>query len=276
MTSFVPGDVAVVTAAGSGIGKSLARALAARGLKLAIADIDSNGLEATRTELKSFGTEVLAVPTDVTDAESVNRLARTTLEHFGTFDLICNNVGAANDQRPSWEISSDAWQRLLSLNLWSVINGIRAFVPHMVEKNHGHVLNTASMSGLSIVPGIADYVVTKHAVVALTETLRAELDASAPGVSATVLCPGIVRTPMSAAIESERVDNAAGSSARRGSIPAVPTIDPHDVAEAALAAMEANFLYAVPAIDPLMRIRPTVDRLLQEVSSQPRPITAQP
>jgi len=273
MTSFKPGDVAVVTAAGSGIGRSLALSLASRGLRLAIADIDSDGLEATRNDLKALGTEILAVPTDVTDAESVESLARATLEHFGTFDLVCNNVGAANDQRPSWEIGTEAWQRLLSLNLWSVIHGIRAFVPHLVEKKHGHVLNTASMSGLSIVPGIADYVVTKHAVVALTETLRAELEASAPGVSATVLCPGIVRTPMSAALATAGIKNAGGSSAK-SSIPSVTAIDPLDVAEAALAAMEANFLYAVPAIEPLVRIRPLVDRLLKEVSNQPLRLVA--
>ncbi|MER5184702.1 SDR family NAD(P)-dependent oxidoreductase [Streptomyces sp. NPDC002896] len=271
MTRLVPGQVAVVTGAASGIGKALAEAFAHRGLNLVIADVDANGLCDTRDELTALGVEVVAVPTDVTSAESVARLGQTALERFGTFDIVCNNVGAANRQRPSWEITSAEWERLLSLNLRSVINGIREFVPHLVHKNSGHVLNTASMSGLSIVPGIADYIVTKHAVVALTETLRAELAGSAPGVGATVLCPGIVRTPMSAQREE---GPAGGANAPTASIPTVPAIEPRDAAEITLAAIEADYLYAVPAVNPLVRIRGKVDRLLHEVANQPVPPVA--
>ncbi|MFF0815030.1 SDR family NAD(P)-dependent oxidoreductase [Rhodococcus sp. NPDC003318] len=265
----MPGQVAVVTAAGSGIGKALAHAFAVRGLNLAIADIDENALRATRDELTDLGTEVVTVPTDVTSSESVEKLAGTTLEHFGTFDVVCNNVGAANSHCPSWEISPESWQRLLSLNLWSVINGIRAFVPHLAEKNSGHVLNTASMSGLSIIPGIADYVVTKHAVVALTETLSAELNAATSAVGATVLCPGIVRTPMSAGLGVDPADGGRVPSQGGAPIPRQTAIDPGEAAETALAAVEAGYLYAVPAADPLGRIRPKVDRLLHEVAHQP-------
>lgn len=268
MTSLVPGQVAIVTGAASGIGRALAEAFAQRGLNLVIADMDTNGLRATRDELTALGVEVVAVPTDVTSAESVAQLGRTTLERFGTFDIVCNNVGAANRQRPSWEITSAEWERLLSLNLRSVINGIRELVPHLVQKNSGHVLNTASMSGLSIIPGIADYVVTKHAVVALTETLRAEFAGSAPGVGATVLCPGIVRTPMSAKREEDRAD---GTDTPTTPIPADSAIEPGEAAAITLAAIEADYLYAVPARNPLVRIRGKVDRLLHEVANQPVP-----
>ncbi|MET9388011.1 SDR family NAD(P)-dependent oxidoreductase [Streptomyces sp. NPDC002928] len=271
MTRLVPGQVAIVTGAASGIGKALAEAFAKRGLNLAIADLDSNGLRTTRDELTALGVEVIDVPTDVTSAESVAQLAQTTLEKFGTFDIVCNNVGAANKMRPLWEITSEEWERLLSLNLRSVINGMRELVPHLVHKNSGHVLNTASMSGLSIVPGIADYIVTKHAVVALTETLSAEFTASAPGAGATVLCPGVMRTPMLA----KREDGPAGS-ADDSTMP-VPTnalIEPGDAAEITLAAIEADYLYAVPAINPLVRIRGKVDRLLHEVGNQPVPPVA--
>ncbi|MGW1024369.1 SDR family NAD(P)-dependent oxidoreductase [Streptomyces sp. NPDC002577] len=268
MTRLVPGQVAIVTGAASGIGKALAEAFGERGLNLVIADVDADGLRDTRDELSALGVEVVAVPTDVTSAEAVARLSRTAIERFGTYDVVCNNVGAANRLRPSWEITSAEWERLLSLNLRSVINGIRELVPHLVHKNSGHILNTASMSGLSIVPGIADYIVTKHAVVALTETLHAELAGSAPGVGATVLCPGIVRTPMSAKRED---GHAGGVDVSPTPIPTDPAIDPKEAAGITLAAIEADYLYAVPAINPLARIRGKVDRLLHEVANQPVP-----
>ena len=195
------GQVAVVTGAASGIGLGIATAFAGRGLSVVLADIEGAALASATTAVGDRGAPVLAVPTDVSDPAQVDVLAARTLERFGRVDVVCNNAGVTTDNKCTWEMDEHDWQWVLGVNLWGVIHGIRTFVPRLVAQGHGHVVNTASIVGLSYGPENAPYTASKHAVVAISETLRNELAARAPGVGVTVLCPSYVPTRIG---ESER------------------------------------------------------------------------
>lgn len=269
MTQLSRGDVAVVTGAARGIGLALAHAFASRGLRVAIADIDADAVEVARAELASTGAEVLALPTDVSDEAAVFALAEATIERFGSVDVVCNNAGTANYYTPCWEIPADSWKRLIDVNVWSVVHGIRAFVPHLVAKNSGHVLNTASMSGLKRGSALnGDYALSKHAVVGVTESLSEDFAKFAPGVKATVLCPGFVRTPLAArqAGRLEEAITAQGATAPQWGAP----LEPSAAAALALRAIESDLLYAVPSQNPENVIRDRFDRLMHDIEEQSR------
>jgi len=188
------GQVAVVTGAASGIGLGIAKAMAGRGLSIVLADIEDGALaEATQT-IAARDVPTLAVRTDVSDRAQVDELAGRTLERFGRVDVVCNNAGVATHNKATWEMDELDWQWVFGVNLWGVIHGIRSFVPTLVRQGRGHVVNTASIVGLSYGPEIAPYTASKHAVVAISETMRGELATRAPGVGVTVLCPSYVPT----------------------------------------------------------------------------------
>ncbi|WP_171015951.1 SDR family NAD(P)-dependent oxidoreductase [Ramlibacter sp. 2FC] len=231
--------MALVTGGAEGIGLALAEAFARRGLRIVIADIDAAALRQAEQRLASLDTEVLGVQTDVSDREAVRSLREQALARFGTVDVLCNNAGLYHGTGPAWQLDLAAWRRLFEVNYWGVAYGIQAFVPLFVERGSGHVVNTASMSGLSTVPGMSDYSPAKHAVIALSETLRADLDANgAPDVGVTVLCPAVVNTPMGR--------RAVGLPAGGGTLPP-NMIEPHALAKAALAGIEAGQLYVTPS-----------------------------
>lgn len=185
--------VAVVTGAASGIGKALAERFAAEGMKVVAADIDSDGLDRLSEAFEAAGHELLTRVTDVSVADEVEALAAAAEERFGGVHVVCNNAGVSGGGM-SWEISEQDWQWVMGVNLWSVIYGIRSFVPRVMASGGGHIVNTASMAGLVAPPGMGPYNATKHAVVGLTETLFHELAASDPHVGVSVLCPGWVNT----------------------------------------------------------------------------------
>jgi NAD(P)-dependent dehydrogenase (short-subunit alcohol dehydrogenase family) len=188
------GRVAVITGGASGIGFATAQRLAGAGVRLAIADIEEDALDAAAKRLTDGGAEVLAVPTDVSQAQSVDEFADRVREHYGAFRVVCNNAGVGGHGFTSWESPLSEWQWVLGVNLWGVVNGIRAFVPALVEQNEGHVVNTASMAGLATLPFMAPYSATKHAVLAISEALHYELTMLGSEVKVTVLCPGFIRT----------------------------------------------------------------------------------
>jgi NAD(P)-dependent dehydrogenase (short-subunit alcohol dehydrogenase family) len=195
------GKVAVVTGAASGIGRALAERFAREGMKLALADIEDAPLTTTRDALAKAGAEAIAVRTDVSCAEQVEILAQRTFEAFGTAHVVCNNAGVGVGG-PAWQIGPADWDWILGVNLWGVIHGIRAFVPRMVQQEEGHVVNTASIAGLTAAPGMAAYCATKHAVVAVSECLHYDLAQATGGkVGVSVLCPAWVRTNI---VDSER------------------------------------------------------------------------
>ncbi|WP_280235413.1 SDR family oxidoreductase [Nocardia cyriacigeorgica] len=186
------GQVAVVTGAADGIGRAIAETLHARGIRVVLADIDGDGLAKAAEEI---GHDTPAVPTDVADPQQVQRLAETTLRLFGRVDLVFNNAGTGAGG-PIWAVEPDDLQRVWAVNVQGVINGMRAFVPHMIEAGRGHIINTSSLAGVTTGLFNGPYTASKHAVVSLTESLHGELAVLAPGIGATVVCPGPVDTQM--------------------------------------------------------------------------------
>jgi NAD(P)-dependent dehydrogenase (short-subunit alcohol dehydrogenase family) len=185
------GRVAVVTGAASGIGLGMAKAFAAQHMKVVLADIDSGELELACNQLTEQGAVAIAVPTDVTDPGAVEALRDAAVSAFGAAHLVCNNAGVAVGG-PIWQVPLEAWQWVFGVNFWGVVHGLRAFVPLLLEQGEGHVVNTASAAGLVGTPFLGPYSATKHAVVAVSESLAIELAGTPVGVS--VLCPLWVRT----------------------------------------------------------------------------------
>jgi NAD(P)-dependent dehydrogenase (short-subunit alcohol dehydrogenase family) len=188
------GKVAVVTGAASGIGLALAGRFAAEGMKVVLADVEAAPLAAALLEIEATGATALAVRTDVQDGAAVDALAKQALDRFGAVHVVCNNAGVGGGAGPMWTLSEADWTWTLGVNLWGVIHGIRAFVPHLVAQGEGHVVNTASLAGLLTPAMMGPYVATKHAVVAISEVLAKDLQMAGSKVTVSVLCPGWVRT----------------------------------------------------------------------------------
>jgi NAD(P)-dependent dehydrogenase (short-subunit alcohol dehydrogenase family) len=194
------GKVAVVTGAASGIGNAMATRFAEEGMKVVLADIEEGPLADAEKKLTDSGATVLAVPTDVTKGDQMDALAQKTFDTFGTAHVICNNAGVATGG-PMWTLTEADWQWVLGVNLWGVIHGVRVFAGRLVEQGEGHVVNTASMAGLTSAPMMGPYNVSKHGVVTLSETLSSELALHGSPVKVSVLCPGWVNTRIN---EAER------------------------------------------------------------------------
>jgi len=188
------GRTAVVTGAASGIGAALARHCASEGMAVVLADVDESGLEALRKELEEGGTRCLVQKTDVSRSEAVEALADRAFTEFGGVHLLFNNAGVVVSGL-SWERSEEDYRWVLGVNLWGVIHGIRAFVPRLLEQDEpAHIVNTASIAGLSAGPMLGPYTVSKHGVVGLTETLHHELALVGSEIRVSCLCPGGVAT----------------------------------------------------------------------------------
>jgi NAD(P)-dependent dehydrogenase (short-subunit alcohol dehydrogenase family) len=195
------GKVAVVTGGASGIGKAVASAAVAAGMKVAIADIEEGALKEAADELASGGAEVLSVVTDVSDGAAVRDLRDRVLDRFGAVHLVHNNAGVGSGG-PIWEVSEQDWRWILGVNLWGVVHGVATFVPVLIEQGEGHIVNTASIAGLTSAPFLGPYNATKQAVVAISETLYKDLQAAGvTGIGVSVLCPGFVQTRIA---ESDR------------------------------------------------------------------------
>jgi NAD(P)-dependent dehydrogenase (short-subunit alcohol dehydrogenase family) len=250
------GKVAVVTGGASGIGLAMATRFAAEGMKVVLADIERPVLAAAGEKLAAGGADVLTVPTDVSVADEVAALAATTLEHFGDVHLVCNNAGVGSRGLPIAELPLDDFAWVVAVNLFGVIHGIEAFLPHLRANGVGHIVNTASVSGLYYRPRMGPYNASKAAVVALSETLRFELDAEASGVGVSVLCPSWVRTNISTSdrnrperfaytLESEQMSHAAEYKARRREQLATIATDPADVAAQVCDAVIEDRFYVI-------------------------------
>src|SRR5437016_1570978 len=195
------GKVAVVTGAASGIGRALAGKSAHEGMKVVLADVEESALKKAEEELQASGAQVLAVRTDVSQADEVEALAKITFETYGAVHLLFNNAGVGAGTTV-WESSLADWQWVLGVNLWGVIHGIHYFVPRMLaQDSEGHIVNTASAAGLISSSGLGIYKVSKHGVVTLSETLALELAVRGAKIKASVLCPEWVNTRI---MESER------------------------------------------------------------------------
>jgi NAD(P)-dependent dehydrogenase (short-subunit alcohol dehydrogenase family) len=178
----------------------MALAFAAEGMHVALADVDEAGLNETESAARAKGVRTMKQRVDVSRAQDVEAFRDRALAQLGGVHVVCNNAGVS-PLGAVWENTPADWQWILGVNLWGVIHGVRAFTPHLTAQNEGHIVNTASVAGLISPPGSGAYNVTKHAVVALSESLHHDLRERGSAVGVSVLCPAYVPTRI---IESER------------------------------------------------------------------------
>jgi NAD(P)-dependent dehydrogenase (short-subunit alcohol dehydrogenase family) len=184
---------AIVTGGASGIGRGLAEQLAKRGCEVVLADLQIELAEEVASEINLSGGKAKAVKIDVTDFPAMQRLVQETVQRTGRLDYIFNNAGIVIGGSANL-YSIEDWNQVIDVNLRGVINGIQAAYKIMMAQGFGHIVNTASVGGLVHGPGNIAYTMTKHAVVALSESLR--IEAAQAGVPVSVICPGAVRTPI--------------------------------------------------------------------------------
>ena len=190
------GRVAVVTGAASGIGLAVVEAFAGLGLHVVMADLDPEALRAHAARLSDQGADVHAVTADVRDPDAVERVGAAAVERFGTLNIAVNNAGVVNGGF-SWEIPLEDWHRVIDVDLWGVIHGIRSFVPRILAAGEeGHVVNTASMAAVISRGRLGPYTVAKHGVLGLSDVLRAELASLDAPVGVSVVMPGMIKTGM--------------------------------------------------------------------------------
>ena len=201
------GKVAAVTGAASGLGRSMALAFAAEGMDVALADVDEKGLKETASLVNGVRTTTLRV--DVSQADQVDGFRDHVLARLGGVHVVCNNAGVS-PLGAVWENTPADWQWILGVNLWGVIHGVRSFTPHLIARDEGHIVNTASVAGLISPPGSGAYNVTKHAVVALSESLYHDLRERRSVVGVSVLCPAYVPTRITESERSRPTDLPAG------------------------------------------------------------------
>ena len=188
------GKVAVVTGAASGIGLALAKHAVSEGMQVVMTDINSTQLEKEAATLRESGANIMTAITDVSQADSVAKLADDAFAEFGHVDILMNNAGILISGL-SWERSIEDWERSLNINLYGVINCLKSFVPRMhAQQSSGHIVNTSSLAGLLAAPFLGPYTVSKQAVLALTETLHYELESLRSEIKVSALCPGPVAT----------------------------------------------------------------------------------
>ncbi|MCX8005733.1 MAG: SDR family oxidoreductase [Burkholderiaceae bacterium] len=264
------GRVAVITGAGSGFGREFARLAHAYGMKLVLADVQAEALQATVAELQAAGATVVGQTVDVAREEQVAALAERAYRDFGAVHLLFNNAGVGGGGGFLWEASLRDWQWVLGVNLLGVVHGVRHFVPRMLEANRrgepGHIVNTASMAGWVCAPLMGVYNVSKHAVVALTETLYHDLRLANSTIGVTLLCPAYVPTGIAhsernrpAELANEGEPTPSQRLAREQSEKAVSSgrLSAADVARMTFEAVLANrfFVFTHPKILPTVADR---------------------
>ena len=267
------GKVAVVTGAASGIGLAMARRFAADGMRVVLSDIEEPALTDVAEQLGATGAEVLAVVTDTSVRAQVDELAERTLDRFGAVHLVCNNAGVGSRGLKLVDVPERDFQWVLGVNLFGVMHGIWAFLPHLRAQDEGHIVNTASVSGLSHRPRMGPYNASKAAVIALSETLRFELESEGSAVGVTALCPGWVRTNISQAVRNlpeqyhyeltpEQAAEMTEYKSRRSAVVGAEAIEPDDVALLVRDAVLENRFYVFTHDDDLAAVRERFDRIL--------------
>jgi NAD(P)-dependent dehydrogenase (short-subunit alcohol dehydrogenase family) len=260
------GKVAAVTGAASGLGRAMALAFASEGMDLALADVDEPGLKNTCDLVSSHAVKTYAMRVDVSKQDQVDEFAARSVAKLKAVHLVCNNAGVSVSGA-AWENSGAEWHWILGVNLWGVVHGVRAFAPRLLAQDEGHIVNTASVAGLISPPGMGAYCVTKHAVVALSESLHHDLRERGSRVGVSVLCPAYVPTGIADSSLPEPVvkskERLAKEAALRKAV-AAGKLSADDVARAVVAAVKENRFYILthPAIKGAVRAR--MEDLLDE------------
>jgi NAD(P)-dependent dehydrogenase (short-subunit alcohol dehydrogenase family) len=267
------GKVAVVTGAASGIGLALARQFGHDGMRVVMADIERVTLEQSAAALADDGIDVLPVVTDTSLESDVEALADATLERFGGVHVVCNNAGVGSRGLKVADLPRRDFEWVIGVNLWGVINGIRAFLPRLIAQDEGHIVNTASVSGLYHRERMGPYNATKAAVVALSETIKFELDDDGSNVGISVLCPSWVRTNISSAVRNlperlhyeltpQQAEEMTVYKARRREQLRDDAMDAEEVALQVRDAVLDNRFYVITHDDSLDNMRARFDRIL--------------
>ena len=256
--------VAVVTGAASGIGLALAARCAAEGMRVVLADVEETALAAAATGLREQGAEVLPVVTDVADPAAVDALRDAALQAFGGVHLVVNNAGVGGSQEPLWEVPLGDLEWVFGVNLWGVVHGIRSFVPVLLEQGAGHVVNVSSVFGL-FAGSLGAYGASKHAVVALSESLHFQLREAGAPVGVSVLCPSAVATNFATSARNRpqwagpAEDAGATTQAARDDLNArsAPLREPAEVAGLVVDAVRTGRFYVLTnsARDTAIRMR---------------------
>jgi NAD(P)-dependent dehydrogenase (short-subunit alcohol dehydrogenase family) len=278
------GKVAAVTGAASGIGRALAERFAAEGMKVVLADLEEEALKRAEDELRAAGAAVASLRTDVSKAEDVEALAQFAVDTFGAVHVACNNAGVGVGG-VTWQNTVKDWEWVLGVNLWGVIHGVRSFVPRMLAQgDECHIVNTASGAGLHARPWLAMYCASKHAVVALSESLYHELALSGSHVKVSVLCPAVVNTRIG---ESERNrpqtlrdEDAAGVPSQQMQVMErafrellATGLAPAEVAEHVVDAIREERFYILTHEETKARVRARMEDILASRNPTLQPVT---
>ncbi|HTO71151.1 MAG TPA: SDR family NAD(P)-dependent oxidoreductase [Myxococcota bacterium] len=279
----VAGRVAVITGGASGIGRGMAEAFGAAGMRLVLADVDEARVTETARALEKDGVEVVPMRCDVARQSDVDALAQRALDRFGAVHVVCNNAGVAHGGVPTWESTLHDWEWIVGVNLMGVVHGVRTFTPILLEEGAGHIVNTASMAGLISGAGNALYGVTKHAVVALSEALYNELAAVGRDVHVSVLCPGWINTEILRSSERNQpeavrhsrpeVRTTPDSEIRRKQVEHLLAsgLAPRKVGDLVLAAIRENRFWILTHPEWKGAIRHRLENVLEERAPTPAP-----
>jgi NAD(P)-dependent dehydrogenase (short-subunit alcohol dehydrogenase family) len=265
------GRVAVVTGGASGIGRAVAALLAVEGMRVVVADVEAERLQATARQVGARG-----VVTDVRERASVERLSAIVQDEFGRVDLVCNNAGVGPMAQVA-DLTESDWRWMVDVNLVGVIHGVSVFLPQLLASPHGgHIVNTASIAGLAPSIGMGAYAVTKFGVVALTETLALELEAAGARVGATAFCPGPTRTNIATSSRNRPADESVGGLADVA-LESVDTegrrwITADDAAGVLVDAVRGDRLYAITHPEMVGKVADRhrrIERAFQRASAHP-------
>ncbi|MDE2746307.1 MAG: SDR family NAD(P)-dependent oxidoreductase [Chloroflexota bacterium] len=270
------GKTAVVTGAASGMGLSMSRRFAAEGMNVVLADIEEAALRTQVALLEREGCAVLGVTVDTMQRADLEQLRDRAVDRFGNIHILCNNagvtglddaVGVIGGVNMTWDVPQHTWEWVMGVNFWGVLYGIQAFVPHMLAHGEaGHIVNTSSLAGL--LPGGSAYSVSKHAVLALTEGLYQQFEHIGANLSASALCPGVVRTNLHRAERNrpedlgERLMDVSAEMAETIEGFMATALDPEDIAELVLFAIREKRCYILPHVDEDDSIRGRTEHVL--------------
>lgn len=253
----------MVTGAASGIGKEMAKRFAAEGMRLVLGDIELEPLARFAVELQAAGTRVTFDRLDVSSADDVTALADRAYAEFGAVHVLCNNAGVLPPGAPVWKEPLGTWHWALNVNFFGVLHGVQAFVPRMLQSNEeAHIVNTASLAGLTTRPLMSAYNVSKHAVVALSECLFAELQLTTDKVHVSVLCPAFSRTRLAESSRNKPEGVQADPGASYGFYDAMKQVvdegtPPEQIVDAMVLAIRENRFWVLthPELDGGIRNR---------------------